>query len=157
MGYKHGLCGTRIYQIRKYMLRRCNNPNYKDYAVYGGRGIKVCAEWSDKDGGPERFYQWAITHGYADNLSIDRIDPNGGYSPDNCRWVGKTVQARNTRARLNSTGFPGVHRERSGRYYASITENNHMRRLGTYDTPEEAFAAYRKAKELRDILPARGD
>ena len=157
MGYKHGLCGTRIYQIRKYMLRRCNNPNYKDYSDYGGRGIYVCDEWADKDLGAERFYHWAITHGYEDDLSIDMIDPDKGYSPDNCRWASKTVQARNTRPQHNSTGYPGVHRERSGRYYSCITENNHMRRLGTYDTPEEAFSAYQKAKTLRDILPARGD
>ena len=147
MPYKHGLCGTRLYRIRKYMLRRCNNPNCHSYQDYGARGIKVCQEWADKETGAEAFVTWALANGYRDDLSIDRVDTNGDYSPNNCRWADKATQARNTRAPKNRTGFPGVHVERSGRHNATITVNSKAIRIGTFDTPEQAAEAYRSAKQ----------
>lgn len=146
----HGLCGTRIYQIRKYMLKRCNNKNNKNYKYYGERGIKVCEEWADKETGAKAFYEWAIAHGYSEGLTIDRIDVNGNYSPENCRWIPMKYQARNQRTKPNITGFTGVHIERSGRFAATITENGILHRIGTFDTIEEAATAYQKAKQERD-------
>ena len=73
------------------MRQRCNNPNRSDYKRYGGRGIKICDEWNDYN----TFRDWALSNGYADNLSIDRIDVNGNYEPSNCRWVDAKTQAQN--------------------------------------------------------------
>lgn len=83
----------RLYQTWKNMRQRCNNPNRSDYKRYGGRGIRVCPEWNDYN----TFRNWALSNGYSDNLSIDRIDVNGNYEPSNCRWVDGIIQANNVR------------------------------------------------------------
>ena len=75
---KHGMCGTRLYDIWRDMRHRCNIPGMKNYKDYGGRGIKVCKAWNEDF---RAFYNWAISSGYKDNLTIDRIDVNGNYEP----------------------------------------------------------------------------
>lgn len=81
----------RLRKIYLHILRRCYEPNNKDYNIYGGKGIKVCAEWLNN---PNSFYQWSILNGYDKELTIDRIDENKGYAPDNCRWVSREENAR---------------------------------------------------------------
>ena len=97
----HGGCGTRLYRIWKDMKNRCNNPNCPDYQKwYGSRGIKVCSEWNADF---ETFKNWALTNGYEENLSIDRIDVNGDYCPQNCRWATAFEQRHNRRDSLCAT------------------------------------------------------
>ena len=75
---------SRLYSIWGHMKQRCNNPKSHNFKYYGGRGIKVCEEWSNSF---EAFYGWANSNGYADDLEIDRVEGTGNYEPSNCRWV----------------------------------------------------------------------
>lgn len=86
----------RLQRIYYGMKTRCYNRNNHNYKCYGARGITICNEWLSNS---KSFYKWALSNGYADNLSIDRIDNNKGYYPDNCRWI--TTKEQNNNQRTN--------------------------------------------------------
>lgn len=90
----HGETHTRLYTIWRGMRQRCENANRKHYSDYGGRGITVCPEWDESY---EAFRDWAVSNDYRDDLTIDRIDNDKGYFPENCRWVTMSVQNANRR------------------------------------------------------------
>lgn len=87
----HGYTGKRLYRIYKGMKSRCYNQNVPYYAYYGGKGIKICPEWLSD---PQNFIAWALSHGYADNLTIERRNSDDGYSPENCEFITQAEQAR---------------------------------------------------------------
>lgn len=88
----HGLSGTRLYRIWKNIKMRCLDPNKPDYKYYGGRGIKICDEWINNF---KSFYDWAMSNGYKEALTIDRRENDGNYEPSNCRWVTMAAQNQN--------------------------------------------------------------
>lgn len=98
----HGETNTRLYRIWHNMKSRCQNPNIKDYADYGGRGITVCPEWRDSF---EAFRDWALANGYQDNLTIERNNINGNYEPQNCKWITNREQQSNRRNNRIISGF----------------------------------------------------
>lgn len=98
--YKHGLSSTKLHSTWRSIKDRCYNKKNKSYSFYGGRGIVMCEEWLNEF---VSFYDWANANGYKENLTIDRIDPNGNYCPENCRWVDRIKQANNTRRNVYVT------------------------------------------------------
>lgn len=140
---KHGLTGSKLYNIWKNMKNRClnkNNPQSKDYL---GRGITVCNDWLDF----EKFKDWAYSNGYSENLTIDRIDNDLGYYPANCRFTTYNIQARNKRKLMatNTSGFRGITRVTNSSSWAAqiVVDNKHIH-IGAYATKELAAAAYDK-------------
>ena len=139
----HGLGYTRLYNIWGNIKSRILNSKNKDYTNYGGRGITICEEWKNDF---MSFYNWAMENGYEENkgLSIDRIDNEGNYCPENCRWTTQTIQSRNTRIhKSNKSGYRGVcYNKGNNKYVAQITINNKNIHLGYFQTTVEGAIAY---------------
>lgn len=88
---KHGQRKSRLYQIFATMKKRCYVPTSINFSNYGGRGIKICEEWLNDF---QAFYDWAMANGYADNLTIDRINNDGNYEPSNCQWITRSENSK---------------------------------------------------------------
>lgn len=94
----HGMSNSRLHRVWNAMMNRCYDTDGDNYQYYGGRGITVCEEWRHFT----PFMEWALSHGYDDNLTIDRKDNNGNYEPSNCRWTTMKEQVHNRRPRKDS-------------------------------------------------------
>lgn len=93
----HNMTGTRLYNCYQGMISRCYRKKDIHYNAYGKRGITVCNEWKNN---PKTFIDWALSHGYSDDLTIERIDVNGNYEPSNCTWIPMSEQYDNKRQNI---------------------------------------------------------
>lgn len=145
---KHKGSKSRLYSIWTNMKSRCNNKSVPKYKVYGGRGIIVCAEWNNSF---TSFRDWAIANGYSDKLTIDRINPNGNYTPTNCRWI-SIKQQENNRTNNHLLTYKGV--TKTMKQWAEtigISYNCLQMRINTYGyTVEEALESkkHKRGKEI---------
>lgn len=137
--------GNRLYNIWAGMKYRCLTPTCPEYSHYGGRGISICSEWLNENG-YENFAEWALTHGYEKSLEIDRIDNDGNYSPENCRWVPHNVNSQNRGRPSLQKGITLRKTKHGVVYRASISVHNRHIHLGTYNTYEEAVEARKQAE-----------
>ena len=136
----HGLKSNRFYDTWYGMLQRCTNPNHNAYKNYGGRGITVCEEWLDI----KNFVAWAeATYPNIEDATLDRIDNDKGYSPENCTWSDKTTQAINQRRmKNNKSGYVGIYYYKSNKkWVANIRINKILKQIGSFKTKEEAIQA----------------
>lgn len=137
---KHGLSKTPEYSIYNGMVQRCYNLKHKNYPDYGGRGISVWDKWRNDF---KSFYDWCQENGYKKGLQIDRIDNDGNYCPENCRFVTCRENILNKRLIMstNTSGYCGVSQNKTGKYRSHIKMYSEQIYLGTFDTAREAAIA----------------
>lgn len=137
---KHGLRSNKFYQTWYGMLQRCTNSIREDYKNYGARGITVCEEWQDV----RNFVAWAEkTYPNIEDATLDRINNDKGYSPENCTWSDKTTQAINQRImKNNKSGYVGIYYyKKYNTWGANIRINKILKQIGSFKTKEEAIQA----------------
>lgn len=136
---------TSLYSRWVMMRQRCMHANSKDFKHYGGRGIKICPEWDEYG----NFSEWAYKNGYSTELTLDRIDNDGDYAPDNCRWVSNEKNKQNRRTFKNSkTGTTGVSYCRKTKSYLAYLDRYGARLyLGKFETLDAAKIARRSAEK----------
>lgn len=145
----HGYNKTRIFRIYHNIKQRCYNPKHPRYESYGGKGIVMCDNWLNS---LDSFVIWANSNGYQENLTIDRVDNNLGYCPENCRWVSYSTQAINQGLRKdNTSGYKGVSKDKHN-WRADIQFIGDKKFLGYFNSAEQAADAYEEAFMKRENI-----
>lgn len=145
----HGYSTTPLYEVWTAMKQRCTNPNHPKFISYGKRGITVCKEWHVFTA----FKEWADKAGYAPDLTLDRIDNNKGYTPNNCRWATKATQQANRRpTKSNKSGAYGIELTRQGKFTPRLMVEGKRISLGVFSTLIDAINA-RNTYIITNSLP----
>ena len=158
MVVRHGESHTRLHNIWWQMVTRCCKPYATNYERYGGRGITICDEWRNSY---IAFRDWSLTSGYRDDLSIDRIDNDGNYEPQNCRWATPKEQASNRRKKVhayqyalsakNTSGVMGVSWSKNmKKWHARIGVDGKDKHLGFHKNKVDAIRVRKQAEKERD-------
>lgn len=142
----HGMSKHPLYQTWTNMMARCFNNQHPLYPYYGGRGVTVCDEWANKNTGPVKFIRDMGER--PQGFSLDRVDTNGNYTPENCKWSKGSDQCFNRRKQKNNTsGVPGIYwRREENKWRATIKKEGKVHSLGMYKQFSDAVAARRKAE-----------
>jgi hypothetical protein len=138
----HALSKHALYSVWLDMKKRVNTKKVKYKISYTDKNITICDDWKNNF---QSFYDWSLLNGYEESLSIDRIDNDLGYSPDNCRWTSMSTQCQNTRLLRsnNKSGYRGVsYAKRENKWTASILDNGVKTNFGYFSTALEAATAY---------------
>ena len=150
---KHGLSSHPLYNVWAEMKRRCYDPKNKDYKNWGGREIRMCAEWYFY---PQNFIKWAMSNGWKKGLVIDRINNDTNYCPKNCRFLTRAKSNQNVQLMrsTNKSGYRGVSwNKRHKKWYACIRINSKTKYLGNFDSPRLAAIRYDVEAFLTDNRP----
>ena len=133
-GFYHGHSKERLHRIYNSMKGRCLNQNNYDYQYYGGKGVSVCDEWLRSY---EKFKDWAMSNGYQEDLTLDRIDVNGNYEPSNCRWVSMKVQSNNKTVSVYITHHGETHTLKQWSEITGINYSTICKRYQKGKSPDE--------------------
>lgn len=144
--FREGYYPTRLRHIWNLMHNRCKNTKSADYPRYGGRGIKVCDEWSGRTTGFWNFVDWSLENGYTEQLSIDRIDNDGPYAPWNCRWATPKEQANNTAKNVCITYNGETHTASEWEGITGISQSTILKRYRSGKSLDEVFKPVQKEK-----------
>ncbi len=139
----HGGSKTRLYRIWKQMRIRCRCVTNPTYRFYGARGIDICAEWEDF----AVFREWALSHGYSDELSIDRVNPDENYCPSNCRWIPRRENSRHSRHEKHYTYNGMTMNNREWAEHLGIRPSTLVQRIKRHGVPR-ALSAPKNGKIL---------
>ena len=145
----HGMTESRLYVSWCNMKSRCNNERNIMFKSYGGRGISVCREWESSF---DIFMKWAISNGYKDGLTLDRIDVNGNYQPNNCRWIPSSEQTLNTRRNHLITAFGETKTIKEWADSSGIKYDTIERRINQYGWSAEDAVSMRPWEKHKSIL-----
>ena len=138
--FKHGQRRTRLYSTWLNIKDRCNNKNNSHFKYYGEKGIKMCDEWANDF---LSFKNWAVENGYVEGLSIERIDNNKGYDPNNCKWIPTKEQARNR----SNVKFQIINGEKMSLSEIAIKYNVN---------PSTIYGRYRRGKRNEELINVIG-
>ena len=139
---RHHMTDTNIYKLWKGIKSRCFNKNHMHYDKYGGRGITICKEWMVF----ENFYDWAVKNGYKEGLSIDRVDNDKGYCPENCRWVNQSVQNSNKRNNVLVEYQGEIYTLSEVARKVDINRKTLKNRLQTLSSPDDIYKKENRSK-----------
>ena len=151
---RHGYSKHQLYRVWANMKRRIYNKNHPNYKDYGGRGITICDEWIHH---PINFIGWALNNGYKKGLHLDRINNDGDYKPNNCRFITQSDSKRNTQLlkSTNTSGYRGAaYHKLAGKWQSNIMINRKRKHLGLFESKRLAALRYdAEAYRLNDGRP----